>query len=90
MHDPRKELQEVRRKKKIAIIKVQGYLTMLSALLEVDYPGIKDEVAEIWRELKELMGSIYSRNSLLGILQAEEELMEDIVWMEEQEVENSG
>ena len=72
----KEDLRKLQSKKKVAVIKVQGYLKILSQLLDIDSPELVDEVAETWRSLKELVGNIYRENTLLGILQREKELWE--------------
>jgi len=70
----KEDLRKLQSKKKVAVIKVQGYLKILSQLLDIDSPELVDEVAETWRRLKELVGNIYREGTLLGILQREKEL----------------
>ena len=80
----REELQEIQKKKKVTTIKIQGYLKILTELLDMGlsdhYPV--DEIKEIWRKLDDLMGDIYQRDSLLGLLWRESELRYNIL-MEE-------
>jgi len=74
----REELQELQKKKKVTTIKIQGYLKILTELLDIGlsdhYPGLLDEIKEIWRKLDDLMGDIYQKDSLLGLLWRESEL----------------
>jgi len=82
----REELQELQKKKKVTTIKIQGYLKILTELLDIGlsdhYPGLLDEIKEIWRKLDDLMGDIYQKDSLLGLLWRESELRYNIL-MEE-------
>jgi len=74
----REELQKLQKRKKVTTIKIQGYLKILTELLDIalsdHYPGLLDEIKGIWRKLDDLMGDIYQRDSLLGLLQRETEL----------------
>ena len=72
------DLRELRSKKEIAIIKVQGYLKILSRLLDVDYPDLVDEVAEAWKDLKDAVGSVYLKDTLLWLLQREKDLWHEM------------
>jgi len=72
------DLRELRSKKEIAIIKVQGYLKILSRLLDVDCPDLADEVAEAWKDLKDAVGSVYLKDTLLWLLQREKDLWHEM------------
>jgi len=72
------ELQKLRSKKAIIIMKTKGYLEMLLNFLDIDSPEIRSEISKIKKELDELIGSIYQSNSLLGILEEESYLIRSL------------
>jgi len=79
----REELDEIQKKKKVAIIEIQGYLKILTELLNVavfdSYPGLFDEIKDFWRKLSDSVGSPYQKDSLLGLLRREQELQDNIL-----------